>query len=138
MPRSPTPRPELDALLAACIEHPGDDAPRLVLADWLEEHGEADRAEFIRLQIESARLDDYDPRRDDLVGREEALLETHEKTWVADLPAWARRSILFQRGLVGHIYCSAEQFLKSGSALRKLAPIQAVHLDDTPGHFAEL
>src|SRR4051812_28108386 len=28
------------ALMAAVLEHPDDDALRLVLADWLEEHGE--------------------------------------------------------------------------------------------------
>ena len=27
-----------------------DDLPRLIFADWLDEHGDADRAEFIRLQ----------------------------------------------------------------------------------------
>ncbi len=41
------------ALLRAILAHPGDNTPRLVFADWLEEYGdtEADRArvEFIRL-----------------------------------------------------------------------------------------
>ena len=40
-----------EALLAGVRESPEEDGPRLVLADWLEDHGEADRAEFIRLQI---------------------------------------------------------------------------------------
>jgi uncharacterized protein (TIGR02996 family) len=31
---------ECDALLAAVADTPEDDAPRLILADWLEEHGE--------------------------------------------------------------------------------------------------
>lgn len=44
-----------DALLAAVIEEPGDDAPRLVLADWLEENGDGERAQFIRLSLELAR-----------------------------------------------------------------------------------
>ena len=39
------------ALLAAIIEQPNDDTPRLVYADWLEEQGDA-RGEFIRLEIE--------------------------------------------------------------------------------------
>jgi uncharacterized protein (TIGR02996 family) len=30
--------------------HRGDDTPRLIFADWLDEHGEGERAEFIRLQ----------------------------------------------------------------------------------------
>jgi uncharacterized protein (TIGR02996 family) len=53
--KKPAPaRPELTALLEACKDAPDEDAPRLVLADWLEEHGgEADRARaaFIRLQL---------------------------------------------------------------------------------------
>lgn len=41
---------ERDSLLRAVIDKPQDDAPRLVYADWLDEHGEADHAELIRLQ----------------------------------------------------------------------------------------
>jgi uncharacterized protein (TIGR02996 family) len=41
----------LDAICAA----PDDDTPRLVFADWLEEHGEPERAEFIRVQCRIAR-----------------------------------------------------------------------------------
>src|SRR5262245_31886156 len=44
-----------ESLLQAILESPDDDAPRLVYADWLEEHGtsEAEKAwaEFIRLQV---------------------------------------------------------------------------------------
>ncbi|MBY0515104.1 MAG: TIGR02996 domain-containing protein [Gemmataceae bacterium] len=36
------------ALLRAICSHPGDDTPRLVFADWLEERGQPERAEFIR------------------------------------------------------------------------------------------
>lgn len=32
-------------------DHPGDDFPRLIFSDWLEENGEEEFAEFIRLQI---------------------------------------------------------------------------------------
>lgn len=39
-----------EALLRAVIANPLDDTPRLVMADWLDEHGEAELAEFIRLQ----------------------------------------------------------------------------------------
>lgn len=45
-----------DALVRAIIENPEDDSPRLVYADWLDEHGGAARAEFIRLQCELGRL----------------------------------------------------------------------------------
>src|SRR5262245_50340257 len=45
---------ELARLLAAVKEDSDEDAPRLVLADWLEERGESDRAEFIRVQCRLA------------------------------------------------------------------------------------
>src|SRR5262249_1506358 len=45
-----------DALFCAILDHPEEDTPRLIFADWLDEHGEADRAEFIRVQIELSRL----------------------------------------------------------------------------------
>ena len=46
---------ERDAFIADICEHPEDDAPRLIFADWLDDHGEPDRAEFVRTQMELAR-----------------------------------------------------------------------------------
>ena len=46
---------ERDAMLAAIIANPADDLPRLVYADWLDENGESERAEFIRIQIMLSR-----------------------------------------------------------------------------------
>lgn len=43
------------ALMDAVLSRPGEDTPRLVLADWLDDNGAGDRAEFIRVQIELAR-----------------------------------------------------------------------------------
>ena len=40
--------PTESALLAAVLANPADDLPRLVLADWLEENGQAERAMTIR------------------------------------------------------------------------------------------
>ena len=48
-----------EPFLRAICESPEEDAPRLVYADWLEEQGGAEnvaRAEFIRIQIERAKL----------------------------------------------------------------------------------
>jgi uncharacterized protein (TIGR02996 family) len=39
-----------EAFLQAILEAPTDDLPRLVYADWLDENGEHERAELIRLQ----------------------------------------------------------------------------------------
>jgi uncharacterized protein (TIGR02996 family) len=50
-----TPHPEAEALLNAIYDHPDDDTPRLVYADWLQEHGQENYAQFIRLQCAAAR-----------------------------------------------------------------------------------
>lgn len=44
------------ALLAAVLSNPDEDTPRLVLADWWDDHGQHDRAEFCRTQIKLATL----------------------------------------------------------------------------------
>jgi uncharacterized protein (TIGR02996 family) len=46
---------DASALLAAIRARPKDDAPRLVYADWLDEHGDPDRARLIRAQVAVAR-----------------------------------------------------------------------------------
>ena len=78
-----------DALLHAILADPDDDAPCLVYADWLEEHGDP-RGEFIRLQIQIATLSEEDVRRPALEQRECELLEAHGKTWRQEVPSWAR------------------------------------------------
>ena len=45
------------SFMRAIIERPDCDLPRLAFADWLEENGEPDRAEFCRVQIELAELE---------------------------------------------------------------------------------
>lgn len=44
-----------DGLMSAILADPADDAPHLVFADWLEERGDVERAEFVRVQVELAR-----------------------------------------------------------------------------------
>jgi uncharacterized protein (TIGR02996 family) len=85
-------------LLAAIWEHPHDDTPRLVYADWLQENGQPERAEFIRVQCERARTDEDDPGHGRLVEREAKLLETHRELWFAPLPPAVRISGPFERG----------------------------------------
>ena len=78
---------ERHALWTAIRAHPDDDTPRLVYADWLQERGEEERAEFIRVQIELERLK-ADPRkgrkqRAPLEAREKALLDAYREEWLA-------------------------------------------------------
>jgi len=43
---------ERESFLAAIRAAPHDDLRRLAFADWLDEHEEPERAEFVRVQVE--------------------------------------------------------------------------------------
>lgn len=98
---------ERDALLKAVCDHPDDDTPRLVFADWLQENGDETRAEFIRLQVRREREVITD--RDEwarVVSREFALEKTYGPRWRAELPTgnpvqleWSP----FERGFAGEM-----------------------------------
>jgi uncharacterized protein (TIGR02996 family) len=45
-----------EALVRAVLAAPADDLRRLVWADWLDEHEEAERATYVRAQVELASL----------------------------------------------------------------------------------
>src|SRR5262249_51144151 len=78
------PRPEVLAFLQDIKENPDDDAPRLILADWLEEHGDP-RGEFLRLELEAMRLDLPIPRRCELAKEIGTLLRRYEVDWFGPL-----------------------------------------------------
>ena len=66
---------DADALLLAILTDPADDLPRLMYADCLEDHGEPERAEFVRVQCELAGTPALsETRRDALRRRERELL----------------------------------------------------------------
>ena len=70
--------PDWDGFVAAIVANPEDDALRLVAADFLEEHGEAQRAAFIRVQVQLARLEASEQGKsleaDELRKKERAIL----------------------------------------------------------------
>jgi uncharacterized protein (TIGR02996 family) len=83
--------PDLDGLLRACQDAPADDAPRLVLADWLEERGGPNDdvlAELIRVQCRRARLKEETPEHKALVSREQELLGGHRGALLGPLGAY--------------------------------------------------
>lgn len=51
--------PEESSFLRTICDHPDDDLPRLVYCDWLDENGQSERAEFIRIQIELSESSKY-------------------------------------------------------------------------------
>lgn len=65
---------------------PDDDGPRLRLAHWLETHGDKERAEFVRVQIELAKRQ-REPNR--LTGMERVGRNFAEHTEVAMIRAFA-------------------------------------------------
>lgn len=70
-----------DAFIAAIAAAPADDTPRLAFADWLEEHGDAARAGFVRDQVRLATLR---PGTDEY----RQLFRRTADTLRANLPAW--------------------------------------------------
>ena len=76
------------------LENPGDDTPRLIYADWLDERGDP-RGMFIRVQCALARVPDDDPCRAELMRREKSLLRLHKKTWVEPLRGFAKWPFVF-------------------------------------------
>jgi uncharacterized protein (TIGR02996 family) len=89
---------EQDALLEAISATPDDDTPRLVYADWLDEHGEGVYASFIRLQIARARIRTKTPERDRLLKQETAAWRKLKRRWADLLTGWAISKDWFFRG----------------------------------------
>jgi hypothetical protein len=56
---------------------------RLVYADWLDDHGLADRARLIRLEQELARCRDQDPHRTDRDAELTAAARSIDADWLA-------------------------------------------------------
>jgi uncharacterized protein (TIGR02996 family) len=137
--------PPEEAFRAAIVAAPDDDTPRLVFADWLDEHGDAARAEFIRVQCELAKLEETDLLGKDkertarytvLYRREQELLATHHKAWLRPLSEiFAPLSVIgwhgtFRRGFVEEVACTSQDWLAKGDALLACYPIRLVRLTD--------
>jgi uncharacterized protein (TIGR02996 family) len=115
-----------DALLAAITAAPDDDAPRLAYADWLDEHGHADRAEFIRVQCRIARGAEWGQHQE-LLRRETALLGRYRKEWLGPLRKLLPSSTgTFSRGFVEHVETEAAHYLRAAPELYRLFPLRDV------------
>lgn len=116
--------------LRAIAEDPGDDATRLVFADWLDEHGQHDRAEFIRLQIELARTDPVTEgyaERTARMRRCGVFTRKGEHRFFDHLPT-RKCKIAFQRGFIESIdVADADEVDASGF---DLVPLRALRTRD--------
>ena len=116
------------AFVRSILDAPDDDAPRLVYADWLDEHGEADRAEFIRLQIRAAHAGPGDPEAGALRQRAEDLRRAHHVEWLNHLPQfegvhWES----FERGFISAVrFDHPDLFFEHAADVFAAAPVQVV------------
>ncbi len=122
------------AFMQSIIETPEDDGPRLVYSDWLEDNGDPERAEFIRVQVQLARLPPDSSERATLVTREQALLQEHGKRWAEPLRGldWGWR---FERGFIAAIqirsFCS--ETVPALARVVALTPVRMLSIpDDCP------
>jgi uncharacterized protein (TIGR02996 family) len=145
-----------EAFLQAIRDEPDSDAPRLIYADWLEEHGQEARAEFIRLQCERARPGTDPARAAELEARSFRLLADNWEAWVGPLrelvgPDGARQGeawllggphpdglFRFRRGFVQSLALRAEVFVARGGDLARLAPLRHLRLWGAESHAAAL
>jgi uncharacterized protein (TIGR02996 family) len=115
------------ALFQSVLDAPDDDAPRLVFADWLEEHGQPERAEFIRVQIAQESEPEYSPRWRELEKRSRALLKGNRRKWAPapDGLAWGPE---FRRGFVESVCSTARAFADRPDELFARAPLRSLRI----------
>jgi uncharacterized protein (TIGR02996 family) len=121
-----------DAFLQDILANPEDDGPRLIFADWLEEHGGpagAARGEFIRVQCALAAGLPPGSRRAQLEERQQHLQECHDADWARPVRRLVR-GWAFRRGFVEEVSSPPRAFLSGASKLFRRAPVQHVKLSE--------
>src|SRR5262245_61836378 len=127
-PPPPAPVPDQErAFWRAIIDSPEDDAPRLVYADWLDDHGQIERAELIRASCRLAAMPEHDADRLDLLDRVRELARAETERWQRALKGIVDRLNL-HRGLPGWAMLSCPKFLQHGEELFRRAPVVQVSL----------
>jgi uncharacterized protein (TIGR02996 family) len=127
-------------LLGAVLAEPDDDTPRLIYADWLEENGQPERAEFILLQIERARRPWPDGGTPG--DRETALLATHGEKWLRPLLAlrapFGRERFAFHRGFAERVHhLELHHFIDWDDRIWRATPVSYIQLTDTASETGE-
>jgi uncharacterized protein (TIGR02996 family) len=129
---------EREMLLRAVCESPDDDTPRLVFADWLDENGEPERAEFIRVQIEQTKLEPHTVPWWKCYSRARKLFAVHGRTWHIQIVAndeftWDEFVRGFAEGVTAPSFAALKDFAKplfSRTPLVHLRIVQRVRLSD--------
>jgi uncharacterized protein (TIGR02996 family) len=123
-----------EAFLRSIIDAPEDDTPRLVYADWLDDHDNPARAEFIRVQCALDQMPASDPRWPTLRQREQDLLGQYGWVWAEEL-GWQVAEWSYRRGFIEAVEIGLEQPQEEILAVLDRAPIR--QLRDT-SQFCDL
>ena len=122
-----------DALFRAICEQPREDMPRLLYADWLQENGQPQRAEFIRLQCEAWHLCPAYPTVTEARTAASRLLKEYGDLWHAELPVvpGVEWSDLFVRGFVDAAWIEAKRDVRAQlDAVFAATPVQYLQVID--------
>lgn len=127
---------EQAAFLSGIIDHPDDDARRLVYADWLDEHDQPERAEIVRVQIKLASATGVE--RAQLLDRERQLVTEFGEGWGAGFRGAGIHRAILRRGFIGEVHSTASAFIRRGARWAERTPLQAVQLTAVAGRVGEL
>lgn len=124
---------ERDALLKAVCDYPDDDTPRLVFADWLQENGEEEYADFVRSQVRHGELLRHAaPDAEGFARRARELWLRHGEQWRAELPQVA--DIVwhdaFFRGFPERARVSSDSVLLANAAAFDRAPVRHLEISN--------
>src|SRR5262249_8674335 len=128
--------PEEAAFLHQVCAAPDDDAPRLLYADWLDEHNDS-RGIFIRVQCALARLPHDDPARFQLLHWEGALLDRFEVRWGKPFQGFGS-GFRFRRAFCEAINVERRWCLGGAGELFRRAPIRHVRFLDVGSSLERL
>ncbi len=137
-----------EILLQEICSNPSDDTPRLVYADWLDENGHEDRANYIRNECGLLANKHYHKKQPawalavakafgfstaPSVGGKHFKHFGYGSGYEAD---GDRQPVMWEwsRGFISGIECHCEDWLKYGREVVKVAPIERVILTDKVGH----
>lgn len=149
-----------EQLLAAICAEPNDDGLRLIYADWLDDTGDADRAEFIRVQLQLATLAGMgrapEPEWIDPLVSRELELWVHSPEWFAPLKDVLRlvqigddhpdemtvlnfsidggTYAVVRRGFASEFHVPADWWAGHGEAVVRSHPVERVKFTDRRPH----
>jgi uncharacterized protein (TIGR02996 family) len=126
-----------DAFIQAIADAHADDAPRLIYADWLDEHGQPERAEFIRGQCRLAAMRPRDKGYRPLAERIAVLAREHGRKWDRELRKLATQ-VSYHRGFADAATVPARKFLDNAQDLFRLAPIRHLQINHAKDLSAEV